>query len=131
LVASGSAFKAALYYAPDAASPPADSAFSQVGAAVDFGPSTGYFHGGLRTTPATTTPGGAAYFQIRVWEAAYGATYEAAIATPNIGGRPALRGISNKVRVPATGNPGTFPPQLPPPLTWHGLQGFTITYPGL
>ena len=127
----GPTFKAALYYARDSGSTPADSAFAQIGPAVDFGPSPGHFHGGLRTTPGTTAPGQPAYFQVRVWEAAYGATYEAAIAAPNMNGRPALRGTSNKVRVPATGNPVSFPPQIPPALTWHGLQSFTITYPGL
>ena len=66
LVVSGTAFKAALYYAPDSVSPPADSAFVQVGPAVDFGPSPGHFHGGLRTTPGTTAAGGPAYFQIRL-----------------------------------------------------------------
>lgn len=131
LVASGPAFKAALYYAPDSGSIPSDLAFTQLGPAVDFGPSAGHFHGGLRTTPGTTAPGGAAYFQVRVWEAAYGATYEAAISAPDMNGRPALRGASNKVRVPATGNPAGVPPLLPPPLTWHGLQGFRLTYPGM
>lgn len=130
-VISGATFKAALYYAPDSPSAPPDSAFSQLGAAVDFGPSPGHFHGGLRTTPSTTAAGGPAYFQIRVWEAAYGATYEAAVAAPNMNGRPAFRGTSNKVRVSSTGTVNDFPPQVPPPLTWHGLQSFTITYPGL
>lgn len=122
---AGTTFMAALYYAPDTGgAAPADDAFVQLGAAAGFGGSTanpalaGRINAGLRTTTATPF-GGSAWFQVRAWESAFGATFETASIPPQ-----ALRGISNTIKL-ATGNPDSIPP-VAPPANLAGLQSFLL-----
>jgi hypothetical protein len=127
-VAIGTTFKAALYYAPDQATVPDVSQFIQLGSAVGFGPVPGCFVGGLRTTPTTTWPGGSAYFQVRVWEAGYGTTYEEAVASPPRNGRVAIVGTSNRIRAAQTGDPRPQSRRLPASLVPAGLQALHIGF---
>src|SRR5262249_23622261 len=82
-IAAGTAFRAGLYYLPDHGVMPPSSDFDlanggvYLGANVNFLPG-GVFNAGTRTTPATTPPGGSAWFQVRLWETAFGTSYEAA-----------------------------------------------------
>jgi hypothetical protein len=123
-IPAGTFFSAALYYGPDGMTD--DINLIQIGASAIIGPPAGIILGGTRTTPANTAPGGFAVFQIRVWETAFGSTYEEAAFNPNpIGGRLALVGKSNCVRV-ETGNPFLLPPTPPGLLTSAGLQGFFV-----
>jgi MYXO-CTERM domain-containing protein len=126
-VPAGTTFRAALYYLPDQAAMPTYQDFDERG--VILSPSTttfalaGQFVGGTRTTPATTPPGGTAWFQVRAWEVAFGNTYEAVLAnqTP-IGGRLGLAGTSVPVRV-ATGDQQLVGPGS---LVTAGLRGFYV-----
>lgn len=95
---SGPSFLAELYYAPDGADPgEAGMQQGRMGAAVGFSTlAAGTFNGGNRTTPSSTPAGANAWFQVRVWEAAYGNTYETAIEAPATGGRVAIAGASNR-----------------------------------
>src|SRR5262245_13663863 len=88
--AAGNNIRVALYYAEDGVTN--ESAFVQIGLSVPL--TSGVIIGGTRTVP-TPVPGGWAMIQIRAFEAAYGATYEEAIAAPPQNGRFALRGSSN------------------------------------
>jgi hypothetical protein len=76
----GSSHQAELMYAPDGTSP-ADFATMAVrqGNAANFGPTTGFFSGGGRTVDSITPPGGFGLFQVRVWQTAYGTSYQDAI----------------------------------------------------
>jgi len=78
-VPAGTTFSINLYYAQDSATAPADSAFAAIGNPVNF-LAPGRFNGGVRTTPATTQAGQAAWFHVRGWETAFGNSYEAAVA---------------------------------------------------
>jgi len=118
-VAAGSSFQAALYYAPDGVTN--ESSFIQVGPSVGFF-FAGAFSAGTRTLP-TPTPGGWAMLQVRVFEAAYGSTYEQARVADPQNGRRALTGKSNILRI-HTGDPTRMPPI--PPTELFGLQPFTI-----
>jgi MYXO-CTERM domain-containing protein len=127
---AGSTFLAALYYAPDTGGgTPAYEAFRQIGPAAGFGGSTalpalaGRINDGLRTT--TDTPyGSQAWFQVRAWESAYGNTFEAAVNAPPVGGKNALVGTSNVIKI-GTSNPNAVPP-VPAPANLVGLQSFTL-----
>lgn len=100
--------------------------FRQLGAAVNVGvPLPGLFSGGTRTTGPETPEGGVARFQVRGWEAAYGSTYEAALAAPAMNGRVAFTGTST-IFEGATGDP---PLQTPQPITGMGFQSFTVVVP--
>ncbi len=119
---TGTDFMVALFYAPDAMTPPAEADFVQVGNAVGIGPLDGLFNGDDVETPDSTPPGGPAWFQVRVWETDYGTSYADAIAHPDMNGRPALRGMSPKLHLAATGNSSAVPPTLPAELPANGLQ---------
>jgi hypothetical protein len=123
LAAAGAdGIRAALYWAP--LSDPDN--FTQIGAFANVGvPVAGTFSGGNRTTGNATAPGAVARFQVRAWESAYGATFEEAIAAPAMGGRVALRGVSNIMEF-QTGAPPASPPTT---LINNGLQGFTVVVP--
>jgi hypothetical protein len=131
-VVVGTTFQAALYYLPDQLMPPTTPDFDTFGSVVGpptrFGPLPGVFHGGTRSTPPSTPPGGSAWFQVRVWETAFGSTYEEAINNPNpMNGRLACVGTSNIIRA-ETGNP-TVPHGEPRFLLAAGLQGFFVCIP--
>ena len=99
-VTNGSAFRAALYYAPAGVTD--EASFVQAGASTTF-TSPGIFNGGTRTLP--NAPGTAFNIQIRVWEAAYGATWEGAVASGPINCRWPLLGKSAIVTVITTAAP--------------------------
>lgn len=123
---AGTTFKVALYYLPDQATPPTAADFDQrglmLGPAVNMGPVAGRYSTGTRSTPATTPPGGPGWFQVRAWESAFGADYNAAVSSPPINGRLANVGTSNILRVD-TGNPTTTPPGSP---TGIAVPGFVL-----
>ena len=65
-------------------------------------------------------------FQVRVWETAYGNSYEAVLANgTQQDGRLGLAGKSNVMRI-STGNPSGTPPSIPSSLVANGLQAFTV-----
>jgi hypothetical protein len=72
----------------------------------------GFFGAGVLTIPGVTPPGGVAFFEVRAWEVAYGASFEAAASAPAMGGRQAFIGTSG-VFMADTGNPQDVPPGLP------------------
>jgi hypothetical protein len=79
----------------------------------------GYFEVGTVRIPNTIIgPGAGAFLEVRAWETAYGQTFEEATAAGPMGAenRVALRGISPRFMVPATGNPNASPPGTPVPL---------------
>jgi hypothetical protein len=123
-VVAGTNFNAALFYLPDSYYPPSNKDFDTMGVPLppwaDF-TSAGVFDGGVRTTPAQTPPGGFAWFQVRVWEAMFGSTYDQAIAAPAIAGRKALAGTSNIIKV-GTG----LNQSLPASLVSAGLRGLRL-----
>jgi hypothetical protein len=129
-VVAGAAFSAGLYYLPATNSSPAPSNYDFDTRGVPLLPSTGLYYGGLfeggvRTTPSTTSPGGPAWVQVRVWETAFGTSYEQAVAAPALAGRRALAGTSNIIRV-QTGNPAVTL-AAPASLACSGLGGVTLT----
>lgn len=120
-VPAGTTFQVALYYLPDTGVPPSlwggiwgpNPGWIMLGAAVNIGPAAGLYQIGTRTTPSTTPPGGAAWFQVRVWEAAFGTTFDEAWNNPIlIGGRGMVGFISNVMNV-TTGDPTTTPMGIP------------------
>ena len=120
-VVAGTTFMAALYFAPDGTLD--ESQFQQLG------PSTGFvfpgiFSGGTRTAPVTPI-GAPGLFQVKVWETAFGSTYEEALAAPPQNGRIALLGKSTILRVDTADPLGT--PQPSPLLP--GLQGIYVGTP--
>src|SRR5262249_30081063 len=125
---SGTTFRASLYYAPDGVTD--ENSFGRIDPPTIAFLGTGQFAAGTRSTPATTPPAGIALFQIRVWEVAFGSSYEEAFTNQNtIGGRHALTGKSNMVRV-HTGNgagiaPGSLVASLGP--SFGGVRGFWVT----
>ena len=123
-IVAGSTYNAALYWAVDGTVD--QSLFVQIGATAAIQPLDGLIAAGSRTTPNGTAPGANAMFQVRVWEAAYGNSYEAVLANQTTqNGRLGLAGKSNLVRV-ATGSPGGQPPTPPGSLLTAGLQGFSL-----
>jgi len=82
----GTIFKTALYYLPDTGSVPASYDFDArgvpLGAPTGFGPVPGIFMGGTRH--ALWGGGETAWFQVRVWQAAFGETFEQAIQAGSI-----------------------------------------------
>ena len=124
-VETGTTFLAALYYAADGVTD--ESQFAQVGADTGFAPLPGFIAGGTRTVPVGMAPnGGNVMFQIRAWEAAYGSTYEDALAAPSQNGRSALVGKSNIIRVNTT-DANAQPPGVPASITsGTGLAGFFL-----
>jgi plastocyanin len=105
---AGSAYLTQLYAGPDA------NSLQPIGAAVGFS-SPGRFSSGTRTI--TSVPaGGVATVQVKVWEAAYGQTYEHALAAGGKVGASAVFTVT-------TGGGGS-PPTIPASLT--GLQSFSL-----
>jgi MYXO-CTERM domain-containing protein len=120
---AGTAFLVALYYAPNGADP-GNAGMNRISDLPHSGlVSPGRFLSGVETTPATTPPGGMAWFQVRAWESAYGGDFEAAVAAPAQNGRLAFVGTSNRFLI-ATGSP----PGPPSPIvTTGGFQGFGVS----
>lgn len=88
---------------------PVPGSIVQVGLIAD-----GFFEGGVVRIPASIIGAGlGAFLEVRAWESAYGASYEAATTAAPMGGRVALRGESTRFMVASTGNPTTSPPGLP------------------
>ena len=124
-VPSGNEFNAALYWLPDSPTPPTTA---------DFGPNAvakttnfiapGIIVGGSVRIEGIDPAGGNAWFQVRAWETAYGATYEEVLGAPAQGGRLGLAGTSNIIKVD-TGDPTTVPPGTPGGLT-PALKGFYV-----
>ena len=100
----GNTFLVALYCAADGVTD--EAAFVQMGPAGGFN-APGYFNHGTRTSTPAIPPGGWGMFQVRIFESAYGSSYEQVWAS----GR-GLLGKSAIVRV-KTGNPQTVPPGTP------------------
>jgi hypothetical protein len=103
---------------------PVANSIVQVGLLAD-----GFFDGGVVRIPASIIgPGAAAFMEVRAWETAYGASFEEAVAANPMGGRLALRGISNRFSVQMTGNPMASPPGVPIPLS-DLVPGFAVNVP--
>lgn len=125
-------FRVALYFLPDVGVTPTTEAFDAARMVVAttnfFAP--GLFQGGAAVVPAPfiTPAGGTGWFQVRVWEIAFGTSYEAARDNPNqvVPGRLALIGTSNILKVD-TGDPTSVPAGTPTPLTAAGLKTFFVT----
>lgn len=137
---TGTAYKVALYWLPDSGSnrgvswdtnaPPTTALFDAVLATPDPAndyidillpsvgfSSPGFFSGGVRSAPIAGAS--FAWFQVRAWETAFGATYEAARDS----GRDALIGTSNIFRS-KTGDPVNAVPAVN--LATSALQGFVV-----
>lgn len=129
-IVKGNEFTAQLYYAPDVAGGgvPTDAQMSPLGATTGISPIAGLITGGARTTPASTAGGAGAFFQIRVWEAAYGTTWDEA-TKKSLNGRLAIAGESN-IFLANTGDPGAVPPGTPSSLVGNAanplLRGFSV-----
>ena len=128
-IAKGNEFTAQLYFAPDGAVAPGEAAMIPVGGTTGISPIAGLITGGTKTINgtggATGTGGGAAYFQIRIWETAYGSSWDVATRT-TLNGRGAIAGESNIFKA-NTGDPGAFPPGTPGSLAGPtGLAAFTV-----
>lgn len=108
-------WKVALYWLPDGPEPAASDFDSQDATPLkvtNIGvPTPGMFSGGGVTVP-TSTLGAFAWFQVRAWQAAYGATFAEVMGSQPIGGVKALAGTSNVFRVDL-GDPSTVPPGAP------------------
>jgi hypothetical protein len=122
---AGTTFLVQLYFAPDSAERPIDSSFIPLGRSVGL-VAPGYFSGGTRTAPISP-PGTFAYFQVRAWESAFGASYEEALASL-INGRSGLLGKSNIIRV-NTSDPTGIPPEPAASLVAAGLSQITLFGP--
>jgi hypothetical protein len=122
--ANADGLRGQLYWAPE--SDPNN--FTPIGTVFTIGvPTPGRYAGGTKTTGNATGPGQFAFFQVRAWELAYGSTYEAALAAPAMGGRPAKTGKSDIVRAMTT--PAGDPPPTTLRLSDQGLQGFAVNIP--
>jgi hypothetical protein len=106
----GTRFSVGLYYAPDGEQP-----HLLLRPTTSISPLPGRFNGGTRTTPTSTPPGGYAMFQVKIWETAFGATFEEALNAPPQGGNMSRLGISKlmRVRTGGFGIPPTVASQLP------------------
>jgi hypothetical protein len=94
-------FQAALYYlpyrGPETNSPPALN-MARIGDPVTLDPAGYYVGPNITLPPLVPSPQLGPHWrwlQVRVWETAYGSTYEKAVAAPPRNGRTALRGTSN------------------------------------
>jgi hypothetical protein len=117
-VPAGNTFRVALYAA--AAGEMNEANFTKVADTNFF--SAGLFIGGTVLVPPIP-PGGTGHVQVRVWEMAYGSTYEAASQAGMINGRGALLGKS-PILGTLTGDGETLPPRS---LIWTGLKSIILT----
>src|SRR5687767_4450492 len=117
LVVAGDTFRVGLYAAPDGTSD--ESLFALATYTNFFAP--GRFIGGERKIPFLQE-GYYVMLQVRVWETAYGNSYEEALTASAMNGRPALAGKSVILRGLLTA-----PPQPPYSLTQLGLNPIVLT----
>lgn len=91
VVPKNSTYRAELFWAPDGGGNDVQATFNQnksketvdaTFAGPPVGASTGVFSGGTRTISGISPDGAFAYFQVRVFDSAYGATYDAVVANP-------------------------------------------------
>jgi hypothetical protein len=68
-------------------------------------------------------------FQVRIWESAYGSSYEQAVAAPEMNGRPALRAESNVFRLQSGGFVGGCDKPFVAPNLGPGLQPMVVAVP--
>ena len=119
-LASGGSFLVALYWG---ATGSAEGDLVQIGSTTTIF-TAGRYSGGTRTTGNATAPGGTAVFQVRAWDGAYGATWDAFAANSSAVANSALWGKST-LFTSATGGAGS------PPSTAVSLAstapGFTLT----
>ena len=116
-VEAGNTFTVGLYAAPDGVS--VETALVLLAKTNFFAP--GLFAGGNVVVPFLA-PGDFATFQVRVWETAFGNSYEAAASAPPANGQTARIGKSALLR-------GRTSPPLAPPqdLPAFGLQSFVVS----
>lgn len=76
-VAVGTSLRISLFYAPTGVTD--TNAFIELGTPTTF-VAAGRYNGGTRTTPLTTSPGGTAQFEVRVFDSSLGADYTTAYA---------------------------------------------------
>ncbi|MCX6922868.1 MAG: immunoglobulin domain-containing protein, partial [Verrucomicrobia bacterium] len=112
---AGNAFRAQLYAGPQGST---ESALQAVGVPVAFltGTSAGYVNGGTVTVTGIAAGANAA-IQMRVWETAYGTTYEQALAAGSKTGRSTILTLT----LGGGGSPPT------PAASLTGLQPFSLT----
>jgi hypothetical protein len=121
---AGTLFRAALYFLPDQVTAPTTADFDQRG--VVLAPFTtsflpgGIFNAGTRTAPDGNAAGSSGWFQVRAWETAFGTSYEQAQNSVPQGGRFALIGTSNIIKVGPLGGGAIATPSL----VGAGLKGF-------
>ena len=124
---AGSQFMVNLYYHVTQPTVPLSGTFVPLGPPVIlFLP--GRFNGGNRTTPLDTAPGERAWFDVRVWESAFGSSWEGAVSAPamNIGGTT-RRAITS---YPCPFNIMTGIPAGPLPITQAGgFAGLELAVP--
>jgi hypothetical protein len=127
---NGTVFRAALYFLPDQPTAPNAGDFDSRGIALapftsSFLPG-GIFNAGTRTAPNGSPAGSYGWFQVRVWETAFGTSYEQARSNPTPqGGRLGLIGTSNIIKVGPLGGGAIATPSL----VGAGLKGFAIGVP--
>jgi hypothetical protein len=112
-------FVAGLYYNSSADSATTPSSWTQIGNVAAFSTLTdgkGTFGPQNITTPGTTAAGASAWFMVRVWERAYGATWETA-STASLNGRGSCLGESSAFFLKTGTLVGTVTP----------VQAFTVT----
>lgn len=118
---AGNAYFADLFYGAAGINDPQSSALTALGANVAFGTgaSQGFFFGGTRTVTGFA-PGTAITVQVRVWQAAAGSSYAAALGNPaGFTGSVGHFGYSQPIQLTLGG--GTIPN---PNMT--GLQSFNL-----
>jgi hypothetical protein len=128
---AGTTFLVGLYYMPDqAVAPTVEEMMANaipLGATTIIQPAAGLFWGGTRVTPSTTPPLDYAWFQVRIWEAAFGTTFEQALNNfHSAGSQLPLFGASNIMRGQTGGFPDTGPGFPPPALNSYGLEPFQV-----
>lgn len=122
-IVAGNSFTAQLWYAPDTGAVPSADSMVALAGTTGISPIAGLITGGTKVVP-NTLGGTAAYFQIRIWETAYGTTWQEA-TTKSLNGRLTIAGASDIIRV-VVGDPTAVPPGLPGSLTTAGLKTFSV-----
>lgn len=116
---SGDAYKVQLYWAAGANAP--ESSLQAIGNPLSFatGGAAGFFGPEVITIPVA--PNSTITVQVRAWNSAGGATYEAANANLASG----ITGVSPTFTITGLGDPNAQPPGVPANIT--GLRSFFVT----